>query len=280
LTFKRISNEIIAPATRAFTTFLENAVGIPLECIRLARTGFALLSAGTRGESILFSRLISRLNCKQRPDGGWSDPEETAWAAGLIRAVRGEKDAGFAAAKSWLRAQRKPRGGWGRHARDRARIPITGLVAALVPEVIEQREVDWLRSEWQQDFEGPVRLSYKGGFFLLGTPRDQENALVLRTIEHLAKDQNEDGGFGPWKGHPIGSDPWSTGVVLWGLSRWIEHMNPLVIEKALNWLRQTQLPSGYWPYHYLDDGTSLALIGAVSAMKALATRESSCAPLS
>jgi len=103
---------------------------------------------------------------------------------------------------------------------------------------------------------------------------------VFRTIEHLAKDQNEDGGFGPWKEHPIGSDPWSTGVVLWGLSRWIENVDPVVIEKALDWLRKTQLPSGYWPYHYLDDGTSLALIGAVSAMKALATKESSCAPLS
>jgi len=213
-------------------------------------------------------------------DGGWSDPEETAWAAGVIRALKGDKDAGLAAAKSWLKSERKAGGGWGRHPRDMARIPITGLISALVPEVIEQRDMDWMRSEWQRDFEGPVRLSYKGGFFLLGTPRNQENALVFRTIEHLAKDQNEDGGFGPWKGHPIGSDPWSTGVVLWGLSRWIKHVDPVVIEKALEWLRKTQLPSGYWPYHYLDDGTSLALIGAVSAMKALATKESSCAPLS
>lgn len=271
---------IIASATRALIAFLDDKVDRPFEALRLARTELALTIAGGKQESFVFSRLVARLDKKQSSDGGWSDPEETAWAAGLIRAVRGEKDAGFEAAKGWLRSERKAGGGWGRHPRDMARIPITGLVVALVPEVIEQRDVDWMRSEWQRDFEGPVRLSYKGGFFLLGTPRDQENALVFRTIEHLAKDQNEDGGFGPWKGHPIGSDPWSTGVVLWGLSRWIEHVDPVVIEKALDWLRKTQLPSGYWPYHYLDDGTSLALIGAVSAMKALATKESSCAPLS
>ena len=43
----------------------------------------------------------------------------------------------------------------------------------------------------------------------------------------------------------------------------------LEFDKALDWLERTQLPSGYWPYHYLDEGTSYALIGAVSALKAL-----------
>lgn len=274
------SDDLFLCATCALCTFINDAIKRSLEPVRLARVGWTLISVGCESRFAVFSVLLDCLAEKQSPDGGWSDPEETAWAAGLIRAVKGKKDAGFAAAKSWLRSERKAGGGWGRHPRDMARIPITGLVSALVPDVVEQRDVDWMRSEWNRDFEGPVRLSYKGGFFLLGTPRDQENALVFRTIDHLAKDQNEDGGFGPWKEHPTGSDPWSTGVVLWGLSRWIEHVDPLVIEKAIDWLRKTQLPSGYWPYHYLDDGTSLALNGAVSAMKALATKESSCAPLS
>ena len=104
-------------------------------------------------------------------------------------------------------------------------------------------------------------------------PQDQEDELVARTITHLAEDQNDDGGFAPWKDHPIGSEAWSTGVVLWGLSRWGELVDRTVLEKALEWLQRTQLPSGYWPYHYLDEGTSLALIGAVSAMKALASTE-------
>ena len=53
--------------------------------------------------------------------------------------------------------------------------------------------------------------------------------------------------------------------------------DPAVINRALAWLERTQLPNGYWPYHYLDDGTSLALIGAVDAMKALAAAEKKCA---
>jgi len=272
--------EIVTASSACLSSFILQSLGRNLELVRAVRPGLALVFAGINPASDIFSKVTDQLIEAQRMDGGWSDPEETAWAAGVIRALKGDKDAGLAAAKSWLKSERKAGGGWGRHPRDMARIPITGLISALVPEVIEQRDMDWMRSEWQRDFEGPVRLSYKGGFFLLGTPRNQENALVFRTIEHLAKDQNEDGGFGPWKGHPIGSDPWSTGVVLWGLSRWIKHVDPVVIEKALEWLRKTQLPSGYWPYHYLDDGTSLALIGAVSAMKALATKESSCAPLS
>jgi hypothetical protein len=142
-----------------------------------------------------------------------------------------------------------------------------------VPSVIKPDDITWLANEWQRDYEGHVRLSYKAGFFLLAMREGYANNLVGQTVEHLAKDQNEDGGFGPWRNHPIGSDPWSTGVVLWGLSRWIRIVDKAVINKAISWLEKTQLPSGYWPYHYLDDGTSLALIGAVAAMKALANIE-------
>jgi hypothetical protein len=142
-----------------------------------------------------------------------------------------------------------------------------------VPEVVKETDLGWVTTEWQRDFESPVRLSYKAGFFLLAMAQKQKNDLVVQTIFHLAQDQNSDGGFAPWRGHPIGSDPWSTGVVLWGLSKWIDHIDAMVIEKALAWLRNTQLPSGYWPYHYLDDGTSLALIGSVAALKSLKARE-------
>jgi hypothetical protein len=58
-------------------------------------------------------------------------------------------------------------------------------------------------------------------------------------------------------------------VVLWGLSQWIQIVNSEILIKALDWLERTQLPSGHWPYHYLDDGTAIALIGTVSALKNL-----------
>lgn len=144
------------------------------------------------------------------------------------------------------------------------------IVIALVPDVATEADWGWLRNEWKRDLEKPVKLSYKGGFYLLAENADGPTSLIDSTIHFLKNDQNEDGGFGPWKNHPIGSDPWSTGIVLWGLSKWIDKIDPTVIKRALEWLARTQLPSGYWPYHYLDEGTSYALIGAVSAMKALA----------
>jgi hypothetical protein len=241
-----------------------------VESVRVARVCYALLTAGLSRSSELFPQVIRVISEPQDKDGGWSDPEETAWAVGAIRLVQGEDDSAVRAAMAWLTAAHKTLGAWGRHPRDKARIPTTALVSALVPEVVRPEDTAWLMDEWQRDFDSPVRLSYKAGFFLLATTLGQEDQLVTETISHLARDQNDDGGFAPWRGHPIGSDPWSTGVVLWGLSRWCDRVDPKVFEKALDWLRASQLPSGYWAYHYLDDGTSLALIGAVAALKALA----------
>ena len=268
-----LENNYIAIATGRLATFVNDALSRSLETIRIARAVRALLFSESVRTGVLFQQAIDFFLQKQRPDGGWSDSEETAWAVGCIGLVRDKGDPAVQSAIQWLNEARKPTGGWGRHPRDRARIPTTALVVILEPKVVKPEDINWMIGEWQRDFESPVRLSYKAGFFLLAMAQRQKNDLVVQTISHLAQDQNDDGGFGPWKGHPIGSDPWSTGVVLWGLSKWIDHVDSVVIEKALDWLRKTQLPSGYWPYHYLDDGTSLALIGAVSAMKALAIKE-------
>lgn len=264
---------MISAAVGQLARFMSSALARPVETIRMARTLVSLLVSGVATRTELVHRLVDGIVQERHTDGGWSDPEETAWAAGAIGLVRDEEDDARGSATSWLNAARSAGGGWGHHARDQARIPITGLISVLVPEVVKKTDLDWLTKEWQRDFESPVRLSYKAGFFLVALAQGQKNDLVVRTISHLAQDQNDDGGFAPWRGHPIGSDPWSTGVVLWGLSRWGDQVERPVLERALDWLQKTQLPSGYWPYHYLDDGTSLALIGAVSAMKALATKE-------
>lgn len=267
------NNYYISTASGKLTAFVDNALTRSLETIRIARAAHAHLLAGVINSEDIIQQAIDSFVRGQRPDGGWSDPEETAWAIGCIKLARGQEDPAVQLALQWLNDARKPDGGWGVHPRDQARIRTTALISTLVPEVIKDEDIAWLLSEWRKDFSGPVRLSYKAGFFLLAMPQGQEDELVGQTVAHLAQDQNSDGGFAPWKGHPIGSDPWSTGVVLWGLSRWGELVDRTVLERALDWLQKTQLPSGYWPYHYLDDGTSLALIGAVSAMKALAANE-------
>ena len=266
-------NRIIVAAVGQLITFLDDAISRSLEPVRLARDATALSLAGNNKSGNLFRRAIEKLIQSQRPDGGWSDPEETAWAISCISLVRVQKDPAVQAATKWLNNVRLPTGGWGRHPRDQARIPITALISSLVPAAFKSEDITWLKNEWARDFLGPVRLSYKASFYLLAMPQGQENELVEQTIAHLAQDQNSDGGFAPWKNHPMGSEAWSTGVVLWGLSRWRDNVDHKVLERALDWLQKTQLPSGYWPYHYLDEGASLALIGAVAAMKALAANE-------
>lgn len=267
------SKSSVAAAICALASFLSDANTRSLESVRLGRACSALLIAGCNQESSLCRSVMEQILKKQNSDGGWSDPEETAWATSLIGRDEKKYGTAYKSALRWIACARKPTGAWGRNPRDQAKMPVTSLICFLTPEVIEDRDLDWLTSEWKRDLEAVVQLSYKAGFFLIGMAQRKGSDLISRTVSHLVEDQNDDGGFGPWKGHPIGSDPWSTGVVLWGLSKWIDHVDAKVIEKALDWLRKTQLPSGYWPYHYLDDGTSLALIGAVSAMKALAGKE-------
>jgi len=262
--------EFLIGAIEVISSFMAEAQERKLEPIRTGRAAVSLLLAGSNANSPLIIKACTHLLDAQVDNRGWSDPEETAWAIKAIRGLGDEEKALTQRATEWLHTVRHPDGGWGLHPRDKARIRITALISELVPDVITEKDTQWLAQEWQNDFSGSVRLSYKAGFFLLAISNKPEDDLIARTIDHLVDDQNEDGGFGPWKGHPIGSDPWSTGVVLWGLSKWIENVDIKVIEKAISWLKKTQLPNGYWPYHYLDDGTSMALIGAVATLKALA----------
>jgi hypothetical protein len=258
---------------KALSNFVDESNG-SIELCRIARVLSSLYCAGIYSDK--FENSIDCLVQRQWNDGGWADPEETAWSAGLVGQIKGSGYPSYAAAIQWLRSNRSVGGTWGKNPRDRARIPTTVLVLTLVPEAGCDDDYIWVAQEWAKDLSGSVQLSYKAGFYLLvaGHPSIQGDSILIdRTVKHLIDDQNEDGGFAPWKNHPIGSDPWSTGVVLWGLSKWIDRIDPAVINRALHWLEVTQLPSGYWPYHYLDEGTSYALIGAVSAMRAMASRK-------
>ena len=268
---------MICCAVRSLILFIGENASSQFENMRLSRAGWTILFAGSDKLNSIVKKCAVNLLQAQIKDGGWADPEETAWAAGFISQVKGKDHSGVSAAIQWLmKSNRINGGGWGKHSRDRARIPTTALVLSLLPEAGSDEDYEWVAKEWAKDLSGSVQLSYKAGFYLFvaGHASIQgDSELIDRTIGHLIDDQNDDGGFAPWKNHPIGSDPWSTGVVLWGLSKWIDRVDPAVIERALHWLEVTQLPTGYWPYHYLDEGTSYALIGAVSAMRAMASRK-------
>ena len=213
----------------------------------------------------------------QKDDGGWNNVRDTALLAELCHLRRSLEDC-YQSAVSWLTEVRKDNGGWGLTERDTSRIPITGLLLHLLSELPDSKAVSWLTDEWGKDLESDTRLTYKGGFFLLGLSASgvlvHDCPLIEETYTYLFEEQNEDGGFGPWKNHPIGSDPWSTGTVLLGLLSYPELAKRDVIERAVNWLAENQLPNGLWAYHYIEEGSAYAYWGLVEALKFL-SRESS-----
>ena len=158
---------------------------------------------------------------------------------------------------------------WGNSERDIVRIPVTALLLRILSRNIEKKD-DWnvIERIWKQDLNSDVCLSYKGAFYLLGEAKNPNRNIetIKKTFSFIKVSQNQDGGFGPWKGHPIGSDPWSTGICLAGLCSLPEFTNESVIIKAAEWLISNQLPSGYWPYHFIDEGSTYAYWGLYEAL--------------
>lgn len=261
----------------ALIRFVTIALREGMEVKRLTLPCLAMHLSDLQLKGRMFEDIADTIARRQQADGGWSDIEETALATKYLSLLPNSAFTNaISRAEKFLALCRNIDGAWGRSQRDISRIPITALLLYFIPKLRDDLSGQWMKNTWRKDLKAPTALTYKGAFFLLAREAYRENSaeeLVVETCTYLGREQNDDGGFGPWKNHPIGSDPWSTGVVLWGLSKWIDRVDPAVIERALHWLEVNQLPSGYWPYHYLDEGTSYALIGAVSAMRAMASRK-------
>ena len=254
--------------------FLDSVKKKQIEVKRIARCALVLNITGILPKGETFSQIALHLKERQQSDGGWGDVEESILSVKLLSLMKSDFYSHVEKGKEWLLLQRKPNGGWGNTHRDIARLIQTSLLFHLLPELSDQKGINWLKKEWKKDIQSNTRLSYKGGFFLMGLLASgisaKECPLILDTYAFLANEQNNDGGFGPWKGHPIGSDPWSTGIVLVGLLSYPELVKRTIIEKAVAWLAKTQLPNGLWPYHYIEEGSAYALWGLVEALKYLA----------
>ena len=265
--------EVVERASHGLAHFLYVGLQQKLEPIRLARAGYALFTAGCSLKSAFPGyQLASHIEASQQMDGGWSDVEEALWCLGYLASSEGKYSKVMANGQQWLASVQLPCGAWGKSDRDQPRIPVTALAATLVPETVSSAALRWLVQQWEADLSSPTQLTYKGAFFLLAHAHSHasyDNDLVNRTVAYLKGEQEEDGGFSPWKGHPVGGDPWSTGIALWGLSKVGDLDSRPSIERALSWLKSKQLPNGLWPYHYLDDGAAMALIGISNVLPTL-----------
>lgn len=265
-------DKIIA-STNSLTGFLTNGLKAKIEIKRISLCYLSLDMGRVFIGNILGGQLCEYILDNQHDDGGWIDVEESLLAVKSLSMLNGSYQTQIEQGKEWLLSQHNYDGGWGKTSRDISRIPVTGLLLHLLPELSDQKAVNWLKNEWEKDFNSETKLTYKGAFFLLGLKASgvsaNECVLIGQTYSFLENEQNDNGGFGPWKDHPIGSDPWSTGIVLLGLLAYPELAKRKVVEKAVNWLAKNQLPNGLWPYHYIEEGSAYAYWGLVEALKYL-----------
>jgi hypothetical protein len=85
-----------------------------------------------------------------------------------------------------------------------------------------------------------------------------DHQLFSDTVDWLSHQQNEDSGFGPFRGQPIGSTPFNTGVAITGLLQYPEKAERTTIANGIKWIEENQLDDGLWPDHYIEEGSAWA----------------------
>lgn len=243
-----------------------------IELIRICRLAVLLNESGVNIETTLFKNIAKTCIKMQRDDGGWSDVTETIWCAYFL-CFYSEFSSNVEKALRWLSVQSNENGGWGKSKRDLGRIPITGLLLYLFPQLSSLEHLNWLEKKWCQELEFEPGLSYKSAFTLIAFSKNKykpENLnLISETLVWLINQQNSDGGWGPWKDHPSGSDPLCTGICMFALLQYPDKVTQKILAKALKWLREKQLPNGLWPYHYIEEGSVWALLSMIKGYRLL-----------
>lgn len=259
------NKKVLKNAEYAIRTSISGMIDRGVQTSRIARSAFIT--------GCINDEIIREILRKQKHDGGWDDVEETVWAESALKKAGADLSENINRAKRWIATQRSASGGWGKTKREMSRITTTALTLTLEPRIGIDDDFAWIEDAWHKDYISNIKLTYKGALTLmaLGSANRKpcNSELVLETIQYLQIEQNDDGGFGPWKNHPIGSDPWSTGICLVGLCSYPNLVDRSVVERAADWLCKTQLASGFWAYHFIDEGSAYAYWGLKGAIKLL-----------
>ena len=237
-----------------------------IELLRVYRTAVLLKECGVNPFNQVFDELARKCIENQRKDGGWTDVEETLWCAAFLYIYENHSGSVIGAIK-WLEGQEHKDGCWGRSVRDKARIPLTSLLLCFLPQLNSDVRFKWLENKWQQEQKMLPDLTYKSALTIMAFSRNNykpgNKQLINKAIDWLCEQQNDDGGWGPWKDHPVGSDPWCTGICLTSLTHFPGIAPSDVIKNGLVWILKKQLSNGLWPYHYIEDGSSWALYALI-----------------
>lgn len=248
--------------------------GIELE--RICRVAVLLCQSGVNKNNSIFQKIAKRCLDEQNDDGGWVGVEDSIWCVAFLKNFE-DYSQGYKCGLNWLQKQKLESGGWGKTKRDIGRIPITGILLFLLPELSNNDSLRWLENEWKKEFTLNPKLTYKSAFTLMTLKSNNyqfdDSDLLNNTINWLTSQQNDDYGWGPFKGQPIGSTPFCTGVAMIGLLQYPDRVDQNVISNGLNWIENNQLENGLWPDHYIEEGSIWSLYALTEGYKMLKVKQ-------
>ncbi|MBQ7217204.1 MAG: terpene cyclase/mutase family protein [Synergistaceae bacterium] len=225
-----------------------------IELNRITRTCALLMMSGLE-KSSLKPQILVRLREAQRHDGGFTGNTDTLWNIKLMEYFPELQEQRTAAVR-WLVSGNGETPGLGRTKRDMHRIPVTGLALYLLPEIASAEILDWLAGTWHSEKNS---LTYKAAYTLMAFHKcgysPSRETLIPDTVEWLISQQQDSGGFAPWKDHPVGENVYFTAVAALGLMT-AGKSAEAPVRRACEYLCRTQLSSGIWPYHEIEEGAA------------------------
>jgi len=256
----KVPRTSIIRAIGSLTNMAKEMESKHLELRRITQVCSILLRAGL-SPTCVSRTLVERCIEEQQKDGGWIAVSDTVWNLYFLKQLDHQLyKSQISDALSFLQDQRNSHGLWGRSKRDIERVPVTGLLLHLLPELADPDTLSLLEQLWRGERNG---LTYKAAYTLLAFKRNgyqtRETSLIDNTVSWLMRNQREDGGYAPWKTHPVYSDVYCTAVATLGLLQYTELVSPQVLNLCLQWLEANQLPQGIWAFHEIEDGASWGL---------------------
>ena len=230
-----------------------------IELARVTKCAAQLLMTGVSTNSLPDSILEACIQ-SQHPDGGWVSVVYTIWNAKFLSFFNDTEDMVFTAIK-YLN-NNKVSEGFGRSKRDIPRIPVSGIAFYLLPQLASVQGLNWLEDLWISEKNG---LTYKAAYTLLAFHENNYSPkcsfLINDILEWLVSQQDENGGFAPWKDHPVNTNVYCTAIALISILKYVDQFPQYLdsAEMAYNNIVNTQLPNGLWRYHELEDGGAWGL---------------------
>lgn len=268
----RIYQATIQKGLAALFLVLRQYLKKQIELERIVRVAVLLMRSGVNRNSSIFQEIAKRCLAEQKDDGGWIGVEDSIWCLAFLKDFE-ECSQAYKNGLDWLRGQRLKNGEWGKTKRDIGRIPITGILLYLLPELSNEDSLRWLESKWTREFGLNPKLTYKSAFTLMAFKRNNyqsiDSQLLNDTLDWLISQQNEDCGWGYCQGQPVGSTPFCTGVAITGLLQYPDRIDQDVITKGLKWIEKKQLEDGLWPDHYIEEGSAWMLFALVEGYRYL-----------